>query len=205
MVEFSPLTLTSPNGSEIWRVGEVKNITWKNADSVGAHLVDIKLSATGSTTIADYTLTVASGLTASSGSYAWTIPNSIGATNLIGATLRVAVVNTTLGGTRNYDYSNANFEIKGSITVTAPNAGTEVWYIGDTNRNITWNKTGDLSYSTFSIRLSEDGGTLYNTVVADLLTQTAQCAGNSCSWIWPSVIDSVGINRKIRVFLAADA
>ncbi|MDO8748550.1 MAG: Ser-Thr-rich GPI-anchored membrane family protein, partial [Candidatus Omnitrophota bacterium] len=205
VVEFSPLTLAIPNGSEIWKVGEVKNITWKNADSVAADLVDIKLCATGSTNIADYTLTIASGLSASSGSYAWTIPNSIGITNLIGATLRVAVVDTTLGGTRNYDYSNANFEIKGSIAVTAPNNGTEVWYIGDTNRNITWTKTGDLSYSTFSIRLSEDGGTLYNTVVADLLTQVAQCVGNSCSWTWPSVPDSVGINRKIRVFLAADA
>ncbi|MEK7851071.1 MAG: Ser-Thr-rich GPI-anchored membrane family protein, partial [Deltaproteobacteria bacterium] len=205
VVEFSPLTLTSPNGSEIWKVGEVKNITWKNADSVAADLVDIKLSTTGSTNIADYTLTIASGLTASSGSYPWTIPDSISGTNLIGATLRVAVVDTTLGGTRNYDYSNASFEIKGSIAVTAPNNGTEVWYIGDTNRNIAWNKTGDLSYSTFSIRLSEDGGTLYDTVVADLLTQGAQCIGNSCSWTWPSVPDSVGINRKIRVFLAADA
>ena len=96
-VEFSPLTLISPNGSEIWKVGEVRNITWKNADSVAADLVDIKLSTTGSTNIADYALTIASGLTASSGFYPWTIPDSISATNLIGAQLRVAVVDTTLG------------------------------------------------------------------------------------------------------------
>ena len=119
--------------------------------------MDIKLCATGSTNIANYTLTIASGLTASSGSYAWTIPDSISATNLIGTQLRVAVVDTTLGGTRNYDYSNTDFEIKGSIAVTAPN-GAETWNVGDTTRNITWNKTGDLSGSTFSIRLSQDGG-----------------------------------------------
>ncbi|MDD5466037.1 MAG: Ser-Thr-rich GPI-anchored membrane family protein, partial [Candidatus Omnitrophica bacterium] len=209
-IEFCPLTLNTPNGAEVWKVGQTQNITWKHADSVASDTVKLKLCTTGSATLSNYTLTIAAGLSASADSYAWTIPDSISGTNLISTQLRVAIIDTTIsadetGAARNYDTSNANFEIKGTITVTAPNGG-EIWNVGDTSRNITWNKTGDLSLSsnTFSIDLSQNGGSTYPTSIASGLTQATYCSGNSCSYIWNPVGDYIGNDRRVRVSWTGD-
>ena len=212
-VEFPPLNIKYPNGGEpAFRVEDVVNVQWAHAKELetgGTHVdgsVKVKLLLDKASGTGAYPLTVAAGLSSKSDSYAWTIPNSLnpGPVNVIGSTLRMRIQCEEVYTSRNYDDSNADFEIKGSITVTAPN-GAETWNVGDTARNITWNKTGDLSGSTFSIRLSEDGGTSYNTVIADLLAQGTYCAGNSCSYNWNPVGDYIGNNRRVRVFLASDA
>ena len=188
------------------------NVQWAHAKELetgGTHAdgsVKVKLLLDKSSGTGGYPLTVAAGLSSKSDSYAWTIPDSLnpGPVNVIGSTLRMRIQCEEVYTSRNYDDSNTDFEIKGSIAVTAPN-GAEVWNVGDAARNITWNKTGDLSGSTFSLRLSEDGGTSYNTVIADLLAQGTYCTGNSCSYNWNPMGDYIGNNRRVRVFLASDA
>ena len=63
------ITIVSPNGGESWKVGETHNITW---NATGVQTVNISINAGASGAI-----TVASNVSASSGSYSWTIPANI--------------------------------------------------------------------------------------------------------------------------------
>ena len=81
--------------------------------------------------------------TPNTGSYAWTVPDSI--------TTAARVKVSDAGNANALDTSNANFKIRGSLTVTAPN-GAEAWPI-NTTQSITWTKVGSianvkLEYST---------------------------------------------------------
>ena len=127
------LTVTSPNGAEAWRVGETRNITWTPYGSIGN--VDIYYSTDGGATYpAGNKITPLGGVAATLGTYAWTIPDAIG-TNL-----KVKIESLTYADVK--DESNAVFEIKGTLTLTAPN-GTETLYVGDST-NIVWTKQGAL-------------------------------------------------------------
>jgi len=68
------INVTSPKGGETWKIGETYNITW---NSSGLNNINIGTSAGGSN------LVIASGVVASQGSYAWTIPNTFTVGNYI--------------------------------------------------------------------------------------------------------------------------
>ena len=102
VAELPPLKVTAPNSaSDIWKVGETKNITWKHANALvtggtgpsGHHKVTIYISTNGgadgypdilsSDTDADGVAdSPASGLDGTLDTYAWTIPKSIASKNL---------------------------------------------------------------------------------------------------------------------------
>ncbi len=97
------VTVTSPNGGEIWTVGSVHNITWTaTANDPGASItsIDILLSIDGGAT---YPITLASGL-ANTGSYSWTIadPKS--------ATMKIKIVATDSHGLTGSDESDNVFD-----------------------------------------------------------------------------------------------
>lgn len=202
VAQLPALKLKAPNGSELWRVGETQNITWSFSDKVtedpdGAgsaahHRVKIELSTDGGST---FPLLIAENIDGSLGTYSWAIPSSISSTNLIDSDLRVKITDTD--DTTIWDDSNANFEIKGSVTLTAPDGG-EIWIVGEANRDITWTKIGDLSYTTLTIKLSENGGTSYDTTIASSVTAAAG------SYSWNPIPDKIGSDRRIRIELAAD-
>ncbi|MHC4115196.1 MAG: hypothetical protein ACYSSL_07755, partial [Planctomycetota bacterium] len=220
VAELPPFDIISPNGDnqtgnysqyEVWRVGETKNIVWNYADDVASNSASIKLCKDNSTDINNYTTTINSSITGSynNGSYAWTIPNTVGATNPIGQNLRIAVVDNVLG-TRNYDCSNGRFEIKGTINLTYPDTAT-TWYIGET-KSVTWTKTGNFNYTgaTFNITFSSNGGGEYNNSLVpglENLTQAqANCgeADDACFYN-VTVPAAFGSNYRVKVSLNSDS
>ncbi len=68
------------------------------------------------------------------------------------------------------DDTDANFEIKGSLTITAPNNG-EGWEQGGPAQNITWTKTGTLG--NVELRYSTDGGTTYPNLITGSVSSTS--------------------------------
>jgi hypothetical protein len=61
------------------------------------------------------------------------------------------------------DMSDANFAIRGQLTLTSPNGG-EIWYVGEAH-NITWTRAG--SIASVKLEYSVDGGTSYDrTIIA---------------------------------------
>ena len=214
VIEFAPITVKSPNGGEVWHVGADPadtTITWKHADSLAGSTVDILLSQNGGTT---YPLTITTGVNATADAFAWTIDNVEDGANPLQDDLRVRIIKTgTTTTDRQYDDSNGNFEIKGTIAVTQPNGGQTDWYVGDKDKKIQWSKTGDFDPAhdadySFNIYLSEDGGDNYNyTVVTGLLQADVACgvADDTCEWTWDEsnngIPDKIGADRKIKVAL----
>src|SRR5207244_8359996 len=90
--------------------------------------------------------------------------------------------------------SNANFAIKGSLTVTAP-IGGEAWTVGST-QNITWTRTGTIA--NVKLEYSTDGGTTY----PNLITASTPAAAGSYGWAVP---DTVSATVRVRITNVADA
>jgi len=102
--QISPVpvvSVRSPNGGEIWTLGQSYNILWSAYDDVGVVGVDIYLSTDGGST---FPYPVALGLP-NSGSWLWTIPafNS--------SRCRIKVIAYDGDGNFGEDISNADFTI----------------------------------------------------------------------------------------------
>lgn len=114
------LTVTSPNGGEIWQAGTSQDITW---DSTGVTEVEIEYSVDG---ISWYVIEMKTD--ASAGSYTWILPDNQSVTCLVRIT---DIVDISIN-----DQSNEVFIIEAAIgppniTVISPNGG-EIWKAGST-------------------------------------------------------------------------
>ncbi|RKY38312.1 MAG: hypothetical protein DRP72_02010, partial [Candidatus Omnitrophota bacterium] len=175
------LKLNSPDGGETWIVGDSQTITWTPTGTINN--VKLEYSTDGGNT---YAYTIVDSTPGMTGSYSWTIPDSIG-TNL-----KVRVSDASDPSV--YDESDNVFEIKGSLTLVAPNGG-EVWGVG-TTQSISWTKTG--SISTIAIKYSTDGGQTYpNTIASSADAQTGYY-----NWVIP---DDIASTCKVKIINNADS
>lgn len=133
----APLTLTAPNGGEVWNTGSTHAITWTHSNLTGS----VSLMLLGANSAAPGNVVIAQAVPVEAGTYDWTIP----ATVPPGTQYRVRIASTGNNGVYAYDMSDGAFSIQNSdppppqtyITVTSPNGG-EIWPAGST-QNITWN------------------------------------------------------------------
>ncbi len=148
VIEFAPITLIAPNGGEVMKVGEAYPIEWeystiaeKNGSGLREeHLIDIYLSLNGGKDA--YPYLIKSGIPVTDKQYMWTVPEFIDEGNMIGFQTRIKIMDTDLDE-RNWDTSDGNFAIKGSIRLLSPFGG-EVWRVGDFDRKIKWAYQGGL-------------------------------------------------------------
>ena len=142
------LTITAPNGAEMWKAGAVNNITWITEGKVGN--VRIEFSSDNATTWSDV---VAS--TKNDGTFAWKVADTISSECLI----RISDVDTGVVT----DTSDAVFSVvTPTITVTSPNGG-EKWAVGVVH-NITWTSEGTVS--DVRIELTTDSGSTWEDIVS---------------------------------------
>src|SRR5207253_2434699 len=151
------LTLTAPVGGEAWNVTGGRKGTWTKTGSITN--VKLEYSTDGGTT---YPNVITASTPASAGSYAWLIPDTIS------ATVKVRVSDASDATVS--DSSDANFAIKGSLTLTAPNGG-EVWAVG-ASKSITWTKAGTLA--TVKLEYSTD-----NFATASVITASTDAAAGT--------------------------
>jgi hypothetical protein len=146
------VTVTAPNGGEIWNVGDTEDIMWTATDSDGVDSVSIYYSIDGG---GDYTL-IASG-EANDGVYPWTIPDL--PTN--SALIKVVAYDPAIN--EGEDVSDAVFTIADTtspvVTVTSPNGG-ETQVIGQP-WNIYWTATDNVGVDSVSIYYSVNAGGEY--------------------------------------------
>jgi len=146
------LTLTSPNGGQVWDVGTSHTITWTSEYVTGNVLIQLYVNGS-----ADRLITAS---TSNDGSYTWTaaLPTNGLASN--DCTIGISAMSGSV-----YDFSNSDFTIRPqSIAVTEPNGG-EQWGIGDTER-VEWSNPG--GYSSFTLQVSRNGGSSWSTIESDL-------------------------------------
>ncbi|MCF8457826.1 MAG: hypothetical protein K9H62_18005 [Bacteroidales bacterium] len=149
-ISFVPpsLTITSPNGGEVWTQGSTQNITWSSIGSFNA--VELWFSSNNGVS-----WSYIDNFAANTGQYTWTVPNTPTTTALV----KINGYNTSV-----IDVSNAVFEISApvsnTITVISPNGG-ETWTAG-TMQDITWSTTGSIDF--VEIWYSIDGGQIWNYI-----------------------------------------
>src|SRR5436190_524990 len=136
------LTVTQPNGGEVWLMGSVHEIKWEGANLKQSDRLIIQYSRTGGATW----FRIAQDIPALSFSYSWHVDNYPTTQG------RVKIL---LQGNRSItDQSDANFTVQRMphLTLLRPNGG-ESWTVGQ-YINIHWNRqnpggnTVDIDYST---------------------------------------------------------
>jgi len=234
VTQFCPITLIQPNGSaDIWQVSGAPTITWKYSDALSGDLVRVQINKGGGAwediTGAD-NLDIGNGGVANQGSFTWTnLPASLGGiTNFIGTTLSVRVIDKTKDTyppTNYYDEANANFKIKGKLTLTLPTSSSSwtIFKTGDTAPQVKWNTNGNLNDAALiphdmTIFLAIDGTnfthTLLNTDQSEAIHVDPGTDGsNNNPWTWqipstvhldgsgtPGTFDNpIGSTNKIKI------
>ncbi|MBT4483205.1 MAG: PQQ-binding-like beta-propeller repeat protein, partial [Candidatus Latescibacteria bacterium] len=154
--------VTSPNGGEKWPLGSSGTITWmsSNVSRIGI-MYSIDDGATW--------IEIASNVDASSGAYAWKVPD--GSEN-ISEQYKIKVFD--ISDSANYDESDAAFSIISSnyIRITSPQLGDR-WSVSS-QKEITWEFSG---ITGVKIEFSTDGGATWSVVEGSVSTSTG-------SYIW---------------------
>jgi len=144
-IKVPTITLTSPNGGEIWGIGSKWNITWTRYNVTN---VKIEYSTDNGSTWA----TIIDPLPATTGTYEWTIPNTP-------STQCLVKISNSSGGSPS-DQSDAIFVISPpALTLTSPNGG-ESW-LGFSNQNITWTSSG---INNVKLEYSRNNGISWTTI-----------------------------------------
>jgi len=149
-VKAPTLTMTSPNGGEVWIVNSLHNITWTYSDFTG----NVKLEYS---TDSGSNWTAINASAANTGTYPWTVPNAPS------RFCRVRVSDASDGAPA--DMSNADFEIAPEteeVTVTSPNGG-ESWVV-NSSQTIAWN--GSSIIPNVRIYYSVDNGTSWTLITS---------------------------------------
>lgn len=117
-----PITVTSPNGGETFGIGETMTIAWSgNPEDVGAVVVDLSVDNGDSWTIISGTTSIpgfTEGMT--TGSFAFSIPESIRDINLVSTSCLVRVCDYMTP--QFSDHSDGVFAIVASGSATHPSA-----------------------------------------------------------------------------------
>jgi len=148
---FAPtytLSILQPNGGEVYRVGEAREILWESTGAVNN--VNLELSTDNGNTWQAVAQNQADG-----GSYAWAVPDAVS------PNCRIRISMT--GNPAVHAISAASFEIlpwQPGFQITSPIAGAR-WAIGQSYQ-ITWNTVGD--FPIIAIDLSRDDGIHWSTI-----------------------------------------
>ena len=164
------VTVASPNGGEVWKVGSSQEITWETSGTVPQ--LRLEYSTDGGKTFTFISAVPNTGV------YAWTIPDK--------STHSLIVRVTDLADSKISDTSDLRAEIVPKLTLLTPNGG-EVLSGGD-SYEITWNCQGTLA--TVKLYYSLD----------DFITpiEIATSTPNDGSFMW-EIPEIKSTNVKVRV------
>ncbi|MFH0796378.1 MAG: Ser-Thr-rich GPI-anchored membrane family protein [Candidatus Omnitrophota bacterium] len=174
------VNLTVPDGGQIWTVGTTHQITWTKTGTF--NYVKLEHSVDGDTSY--LVPPIVSQTDAGALSYNWVIPDTIGNNNKI----RISDPNYP---NLVKDVSTDVFTIVGALDLTGPN-GAEVWYVGDTNRNITWNAIGTIT--AVKIEYSTNGGGAWSTI-----NNGAPGVYGSNTYSWTPIPDAISKNCLVKI------
>ena len=173
----SSITITNPNGGEIWYVGQNKTITWNDNNTTDFYNIDYST---------DNGLTwtsLASSYNTTSGQYSFVVPNTPSTLCLV----RVIDANNVSVE----DISDATFTIADPfITVVSPNGGETLESCED--EYINWQCGGTTNY--YKIEYSVDNGATWTTI-----TSSFYSSSSNPSYLWSTIPNNDSGNCLIRV------
>ncbi len=150
---FRTLTLTSPKGGDILSAGSTRAITWTSA---GVDKINLEFSNDLGMTWSP----IASNISASTGTYAWTLPDG----QLPSCQIRITdTADPTLSSRNDTVFSI----LRTSLTLTAPNGGEQL-KAGEVS-TVSWSSAG---VDKVTIELSTDNGVSWTAVAANISAST---------------------------------
>jgi hypothetical protein len=166
ILEPPQITVTSPNGGEVWTIGGIEKITWTSVSTSGQVRIEMSRDAAAAwDTIIE--------TTDDDGEHDWTVTLPASETCLIKI--------TDVAGPA-ADQSDAVFIIKNPpepiITIIQPNGG-EDWSIGS-QQIIKW-FSKDIS-SSVKIELSRNGGSLWEVLSEDITVNANESGISQFDW-----------------------
>ncbi|MDD5130327.1 MAG: hypothetical protein PHS66_04695, partial [Candidatus Omnitrophica bacterium] len=190
-ISAQPLTMVSrlitlvPNGGQVWRLGEQRNITWITQGEVPTVNVKYSIDGGSSGTIVTNTSNFEG--------YLWDPVNCP-----ISDQLRIRVESNAFPNDINLTSENT-FEVKGAVTITSPNNSNQnaTALIVGSSHLITWTRLGAIGTLAFSF--APDGvtyGAAFATGVDSALPNYA--------WTVPDAVD-LNVDNKIKVVAEGDS
>jgi len=162
-VNAGSITITSPNGGEVWAGCTQKSITWTASGTSNNYTIDYTTDGGASW------ISVTSSLYITNGSFTWTVPN-INSTN---CKIRIIDSNTPSSN----DMSDNTFSITAPLLLITPNGG-ESWQAGS-YKNINWVANGTTNY--YDIYYSTNAGTSWTNIV-----NNQYITGQTYNWSLPN-------------------
>jgi poly(3-hydroxybutyrate) depolymerase len=176
----SPISITSPNGEEIWQTGSSHAITW-----IASGLSTVDLSYT--TDNGSNWISIANSITASSGSYSWTVPN----TPSTNCKVRIrSSADSTVSAVSNVVFTISS-SLPPSINLLSP-VGTES-YDGNSTQAITWTST---NVTSLKIDFTSDNGATWSNIASSITASSGTYA-----WTVPNITSG---SCKIRLRSSSD-
>lgn len=178
------ITVTSPNGGEVWAAGSNQTITWTWTGNFP--IVQITYSTTGP----DgpwFNVGGGNGQFSNNGSCPWTVPTGSESTNWY---IQIADASDF----DPLDKSNAAFSV-GRVQVTCPNTAADKFEVNKP-KNITWNTFpgGNTLIQNVKIEFSKTGATgTYTTLPG------AANVPNTGSWSWTPSITDITTQGRIKI------
>ncbi|MBI2419489.1 MAG: T9SS type A sorting domain-containing protein [Ignavibacteriales bacterium] len=139
------VTVTAPNGSEIWAPGSSQNITW-----MASNIANVKIELTTNNGTA--WTTVAASVSGTTGSYSWTVPNTPATQCKIKIT---DVSNAAVSDVTDGLFTIGQPPTQGWEAVTSGTTG-DIWGIDYLDANNVW-----ISSSTGDVKKSTDAGATF--------------------------------------------
>jgi len=174
------ITLTSPNGGEVWDAGSSQMITWTSDGPMTDVMIDYSIDGGNSWKIITQSTT-------NDGNYNWYVPST-------STTQCLVRIRGNDGDNGLSDTSDGVFSIVSpetpTITLRSPNGG-ESWAAGS-SQEIRWNTTGSIDYVT--IQYSTDKGNAWNTIIEN--------TANNKIYNW--IIPNLASNNCLVQILAND-
>ncbi len=176
-IAYPIITVTRPNGGEIFAVSDNENINWSANGTVSNSL---KIQYSRDNFVLDVH-EIADNVP-NTGMYVWTVPE------VLSANLRVRI--TDNAAAQITDKSNAAFSILPFpvVTLDAPNGG-ETWRIG-TVQSIKWHDNGGPVSNNLKLEYSIDGGTNWKAIATGV--------ANSGTYSW-TIPDDYSVSTKVRI------
>ncbi len=197
--ELQPaITITQPNGGEVWTLGTPEVIAWADYGVTN----NVKLEYTLDNGATWFNIAGAGNIAPGTNMFVWALNPAVDAGLATSAFCRVRV--TTTAGALVSDASDSDFEIRPSITVTAPNGG-ETWTLGVAH-HINWTDMG--LYANVRLEYTLDASAAVPTWYTIVGGESIAAGISTFNWgLNPAVdVGLVGANSstcRMRVFAIA--
>jgi len=194
------LTVAAPNVSTAYSIGDTVSVQWNKTGSIGTLTIEYSAKGDFSDTvqIANTVASGADGLNTYGG--IWFAPNTVSELYKIRVRNDDAT-NNPPPGTELTDDSDQAFQVRPKFNSIISPSGASQWFVGDTNRTITWSTTSglktDSSDPKVKIEYNLDGGSF--NLLDDPGSGSLNSPDGTNNYTWSAIPNVKSSQARIKI------